>query len=183
MPEISRSQFASAVGLAILVAAVAVFGVIAVPQLVGAEHSYVVLSDSMTPTFSAGSVVMVNEAPAGQVEEGDIITYNPPSGASNDAEGVDRVTHRVVGVVEQDGQRAFRTKGDANEEPDSQLVRPDDLIGVVMFSIPAVGYVVQFANSGNGILLLVVVPAILLALNEIWELYRAAVTTDGESDN
>lgn len=178
MVDISRSRVISGVGFVVIISAVVVFGVAAVPQVVGAEHSYVVLSDSMKPTFSAGSVVLVNEVPAAEISEGDVITYEASGGGAGMA-NVDRVTHRVVEVVNEDGERAFRTKGDANEEPDAQLVRSSSVIGVVIFSIPYIGYVTQFANSSNGLLLLVIVPTALLGLNEIWTLYQAA-TADEE---
>ncbi|MFB6135688.1 MAG: signal peptidase I [Halobacteriaceae archaeon] len=161
-----------AAGLLVLLAVVVPFVVFAVPQAAGADHSYVVLSGSMSPAIHAGDVVLVTDVPPSQIQERDVITFEPPSG--HQMEGVDRVTHRVVDVVDRDGERYFRTKGDANEEPDRALVPPDNVVGVVTFVVPYVGYAVNFAHSGAGWLALVVVPGALLVLNEVWTLYRAA---------
>lgn len=145
--------------------------VYAVPQVVGADHSYTVLSSSMAPTYQAGDVVIVSEVDTSTIESGDVITFDPPPGHGMD--GADRVTHRVVGVVERDGTRYFRTKGDAAEEPDGTLIPEANVIGRVTFAIPYLGYVIAFANTPLGIGTLVVLPASLLVLNEIWTLLVA----------
>ena len=154
-----------------LIAIVVPFVIFAVPQVAGASQSYVVLSSSMSPSIHAGDVVVVDGVSPEQIEEGDVITFHPPSGHEIDA---DLVTHRVVDVAQRDDGRYFRTKGDANEEPDQELVPAENVVGVVQFHIPYIGYVIQFANSSLGILLFVVGPAVLLAVNEVWTLWKAA---------
>ncbi len=174
-------RIANIVGLILLVAVVVPFVVFTVPQVVGADHSYVVLSDSMEPAMSAGDAIIVNSVAASNIEKGDIITF--------DEGGDDRpTTHRVIEVVEQDGTTALRTKGDANEDPDSGLVTPDQVQGRVMsaggylFVIPYIGYVINYADTQLGFILLFAVPVALLVLNEIWNLIVAsrADTDDGD---
>lgn len=170
---------AKQVGIAlVLLVVVLPLAVYAVPQVVGAEHSYVVLSSSMSPAIGAGDVVIVDDVSPQRIGEGDVITFR----GGGEGAGPGRVTHRVVEVVEQDGERRFRTKGDANEEADRELVAPDDVIGRVTFSIPLLGHLVSFAGSDAGIVALVIVPSVLLILNEGWRLYRglAGSTAEGE---
>lgn len=162
------------VGFVLLVAIVGLFVAVAVPGLVGADHSYVVLSDSMSPAIDAGAVVFVTDVPPESVETGEVITYQRPDASSI-------VTHRVVEVVESDGQRQFRTKGDANEEPDPGLVGPGQVIGRVAFSIPLIGYAVSFAGTDLGLISLIAVPAGVLALLELRDLYTAT-TEDTETN-
>lgn len=166
------------VGVVVLILLLTPFIVFAAPQAVGAEHSYVVLSSSMSPTIHAGDVVIVNSVDASQVEEGDVITFEPPSGGF---QGAEYVTHRVVDVVEKNGESHFKTKGDANEEADSALVPPENVVGEVMFHIPYIGHIVSFAGTDTGILAFVVIPAILLAISEVYDLFVAA-KTDGDDD-
>jgi len=175
-------------GSVLFVGLVAAFVVFAVPQVVGANHSYVVLSSSMAPALQAGDAIVVDDVSPRQIERGDVVTFEPPAGAGE--YGTERVTHRVVEVVERDDGRYFRTKGDANEELDRGLVPADNVVGRVSFAIPYLGHVVLFANSDTGILSLVVVPAVLLGLNEVYELRAAsrrgpakAEDTPGESDS
>lgn len=164
-------------GLSFLVLLVFLFVATAIPQVVGADNSYIVQSDSMSPTIDAGDVVFVYATPPEQITEGDVITFERAgAGESN------RVTHRVVEVVERDGERQFRTKGDANEDLDPQLVPASQVIGVVGFHVPLIGYVTSFAQTRLGILALVVVPAVLLVVSEMWDLATAmAVEGDEES--
>ncbi|NHN61160.1 MULTISPECIES: signal peptidase I [Halorussus] len=168
----NRRKALRVLGLVVLVALVAPFVVTAVPQVVGADASYVVLSSSMSPAIHAGDVVVVNDVSPANVEEGDVVTYQPPSG--HQLADVNRVTHRVVGVTSRDGERHFRTKGDANEEADAALVPASNVEGRVMFHIPFVGRVVSFAQSSLGLLLLVIVPGALLVVSELYDLYVAA---------
>jgi len=158
-------RLANWVGLGVLLIVVGVFVAAAVPQAVGADESYVVLSSSMSPAIDAGSVVFVSTIPQADISEGDVITYDRSPGGTTS-----RVTHRVVGVTEQDGQRHFRTKGDANEDPDPELVPASAVVGVVTFSVPSIGYVITFAQSQLGLLTLVIVPALLLVVLEVWDL-------------
>jgi len=54
------------------------------------------------------------------------------------------------------------------------------VIGVVQFHIPYMGYVTSFAQTRLGILALVVVPAVLLVVSEVWDLLSATKPTEGE---
>lgn len=174
---IDWSRVRNVLGLLAVLAVVGVFVAIAVPQVVGADRSFVVRSDSMSPAIGAGSVVFVDEAPASAISTGDVVTYRDRSSRS------ERVTHRVVEVVESNGERRFRTKGDANEEPDSTPIDSGAVIGRVSFHVPFAGYVVTFAQTDLGLLSLVVLPATLLAITELRDLARAAreEDTDGSS--
>jgi len=159
------------VGAIVLLLAVLPFVVYAVPQVAGASHSYVVLSDSMSPEIKAGDVVVVEDQPTAQIEQGDVITYERPGGDQ-------LVTHRVVAVLNEDGDTAFRTKGDANEEPDPQPVSAENVVGVVQFHIPLIGHVISFGSTDAGIVLFVVLPATALAVSEVISLYRDATTSE-----
>lgn len=162
------------VGVVLLVGLVAPFVVFAAPQLVGAEHSYVVLSASMSPAIEAGDVVIVNGVSPDEISQGDVITFQASPGHQSTTPDVNRVTHRVVEVVEKDGQVQFRTKGDANEEADAQLVPGSAVVGTVLFSIPFIGYFVTYAGTKLGIIAFVVVPSVLLIVGELWDLLKAA---------
>lgn len=166
MTDIPWRRVAHVLGFFALAIVVVLFVVASVPQLAGADDSYVVLSDSMSPTIKAGAVVFVSDVPTDQIGTDDVITYESDSGAP--------VTHRVVDVVTEDGERRFVTKGDANEDPDSQPVPSTAVVGSVGFHIPLIGYVIDFAGTDLGLIALVVVPAALLLLLEFRDLWRSA---------
>lgn len=132
--------------------------------------SLVVLSGSMEPSISVGSVVLVEEVPSDRVDEriekGDVITFSKSGGTTT-------TTHRVVEKHQAGDSIRFITKGDANEDPDGEPVYRGDVVGEVMFSIPYIGYVISFSNTIYGWFVLVVLPITALLMSGLWELYEA----------
>jgi signal peptidase len=164
--------------LAVLViaAVVAPFVVYAVPGVVGADHGLVVLSGSMEPRMSPGDAVIVREVPASEIERQDIITYQ--------RQGSDTpTTHRVIEKQSTENGVAYVTKGDANEERDRGTVPHDRVIGEVIFVIPFIGHVIQFANTQIGFLTLVLTPMVLFVLSELWELAKSVREPEAETDS
>ncbi|RBI61724.1 signal peptidase I [halophilic archaeon] len=167
--SVDAKRIARAGALALLCAGVLLTAVVAFPQVVGASESYVVLSGSMSPVIHAGDVVVVRDVPAESIEKGDVITFERASDARPE-----RTTHRVVAVNHRGGEPVFRTKGDANEDPDARPVPADDLVGRVWFTLPYVGHFLLFAQSKLGLVSLVIVPSALLVVSEAYSLARAA---------
>lgn len=166
------------VGFVALLVIVIPFVVYAAPQVVGAEQGYVVLSGSMEPVMSPGDVIIVDGVSAAAIQQGDVITYGGGDGETP-------TTHRVIEVVEQEDGVAFRTKGDANEDPDGQLVTPDRVDGRVLtlagylIVIPYIGYVIQFMQTSTGFMALFVVPMVLLIVSELWNVIKSSTTATG----
>lgn len=140
--------------------------VVAVPQVIGADESYVVTSDSMSPEIEGGDVVIVTERPPERIEEDDVITFAPPGDDDR------RTTHRVVEVQEEDSQLQFLTQGDANDAVDPAPVPADRVIGEVTLTIPYFGRFVAFAQTTIGIVSLIILPGLALVGTELWELKK-----------
>lgn len=102
---------------------------------------YAVLSPSMTPTYAPGDLIYVKETPTDEIDVGDAITFVADSNNTV-------VTHRVV-EVDRDG-RKFYTQGDANANRDGNPVLYENVLGVVEFSIPKLGYVSSYVTSETG---------------------------------
>lgn len=101
-----------------------------------------VVSDSMKPTFERGDLIIVRGVSSPEeISVNDIIVFK--------LEG-HRVStvHRVVEVVDQGGRVRFRTKGDANPNPDARLVRPEEVRGKVLFWIPNLGFLSIWLRGG-----------------------------------
>jgi signal peptidase len=119
----------------------------------------IVRSGSMAPAIDTGSVVLV--ATRSTYVVGDIVTFG---GTRPDSLPT---THRIVGDRVQGGDLVFITKGDANETIDEGVVMPRDIRGAVLFTLPRLGFVLDFARQPLGFLLLIVLPAGLIALDHI----------------
>lgn len=142
------------VGAAVLVALGLAAAVALVPAVVGGT-ALTVLSPSMRETLEPGDVVVVRPRPADRIAVGDVITFlaRDPMSSSTRV-----VTHRVVEV--RPGPE-FRTRGDANEDPDAGTTAAADVRGVMWYRVPWVGGVAQALTTpagavvGGGVLVLV----------------------------
>ncbi len=61
----------------------------------------------------------------------------------------------------------FITKGDANEDPDTWIVKKENVTGKVISTIPYIGCIGHFARTPIGFTLLIIIPATLLIITEI----------------
>lgn len=114
--------------------------VIVVPNLVGFK-TLTVLSGSMAPKYPTGSMVFVKETEPEQIQVGDVVSY-----VLNERGTIS--THRVV---EHDSEnRIFITKGDANDSNDPKPLVYENVVGVVKFSIPLLGYILSFVLTTQG---------------------------------
>ncbi|MDP3997285.1 MAG: signal peptidase I [Candidatus Andersenbacteria bacterium] len=154
--------------LALLIV-VAVFVLFSATGLPGSGKILVVRTGSMEPTISAGGLITI--VPEVDYKEGDIITFKKELGADLSRDDA-TVTHRIVGVNDEEGEKLFSTKGDANDVEDSQKVVRKQIIGRVIFSIPYVGYLVSFAKTQLGFILLIVIPATIIVYSEILTIKR-----------
>ena len=62
-------------------------------------------------------------------------------------------------------------KGDANNAPDSRQLAQREIIGRVLFSIPYVGYGVETARTPYGFLALIIVPALIVIVDEVRKIW------------
>lgn len=155
------------VGVASWLVALAGILLLLVPTLVGYDR-YVIVSGSMHPLLDRGSVVYSKAVPVEDLRVGDIITYTPPPGS-----GVDHlVTHRISSIrVAEDGAFVFNTKGDANVGADPwtfELVRGEQ--NVMQHAIPLLGYVFIAMSDPHLRMLVIGIPAGIIALMALVEL-------------
>jgi signal peptidase I len=156
----------------LVVAAGLLFGaVLVLPAALGWQR-YVIVSGSMTGTYDRGSLVLDEVVPVSELRIGDVITYRPPAGSGP----AGLVTHRIAEIAtDKVGRRSFRTKGDANEAADPWTFQlPDGEQARVRLGIPYAGFAVAALSKRDLRILLVGVPAGLIALMSIAGLWREA---------
>lgn len=124
---------------------------------VGGYLPLIVLTDSMYPEIESGDLIICHTIEGDEVKEGDVIAFFDPAG-----NGTSIVTHRVTEVTTENGGRAFRTKGDANNVEDSLLVPEKNLVGIYKSRIAGAGNVAMFMQTSTGLIVCVVLPLILL---------------------
>jgi len=134
------------------------------PKIAGYQV-YIVLSGSMRPEFDTGSIAFVREVPVEEVTVGDIITFR--SQFNEDS----LTTHRVVNV-ESNGDLKFITRGDANDVNDPNPVSAGQVVGRVTGSVPYVGYLLDFVQTRQGLILLIFIPGVLIIIYELTRIIR-----------
>lgn len=150
----------------LLGAALALALVVLVPALLGYQR-YVITSDSMTGTYDRGSLVFDRVVPTASLRAGDVITFQPPGHAG-------LVTHRIATVRTVRGRRVLTTKGDANRVPDAwgaiQLTNAKQ--ARVAFHLPYVGYALAALGERPVRMIVIGLPALLIALSTLAGLWR-----------
>lgn len=115
-----------------------------------------VLTGSMEPVLRPGDLIVVKPVAPMKVKVNDVITYKNSQNTM--------VTHRIVDLKDKEGEVFFETKGDANNVKDEGDVQSDQLVGSLLFSIPKVGYLVNFLKSPAGLAILLVIPFLYLTI-------------------
>jgi signal peptidase len=129
-------------------------------------QALVVRSGSMSPTIPTGSVVFYRKVTASKVKVGDVIVFDKPGQQS------EKVTHRVFKISNGPTGRYFTTKGDANGAPDDWRVPAVGTGWVSSFHVPTLGYILADLQSTTARLLLLVIPAFLLGVITLYEIWR-----------
>lgn len=93
---------------------------------------YCILSGSMEPTISTGSLILVDTDVSLQLHMEDIVTFTKQDSI---------ITHRIVKQI---NDQKFITKGDANNNDDPTPLYKSQIIGKVILTIPYIGYIVLF---------------------------------------
>ncbi|MFC5675995.1 signal peptidase I [Aeromicrobium endophyticum] len=164
------------VNIVMIVATVAGVAYLA-PSLFGFER-YVITGGSMSGTFEKGSIAFEQRVPVEDVKIGDVITYLPPADSGTNH----LVTHRVISdTILPTGVRQLQTKGDANPDPDpwkfslTEATQP-----VVRTTVPHVGWVFVGLADRELRMIVIGVPAALIALGSLVELTRGLRGARGE---
>jgi signal peptidase len=125
---------------------------------IGGVLPLIVLTDSMADEIMSGDIIICQQTDPETIAVGDDIAFFDPAG-----NGSSIVTHRVIEIVEEDGQKYFRTKGINNNTEDRVLVPMDKLVGkYIDVRLPGAGHIALFMQSTPGLIVCVVVPIILL---------------------
>lgn len=142
----------------VLILFLGVFVVLSFSRVPGGIKLFTVMSGSMEPALHTGSVIFVK--PMQSYVVGDIVTRATEEAAVT-------VTHRIVSKQEIDGQTTFETKGDANDSADYGKFPQSSIIGKEFLTVPFLGYAVSYAKTQQGMILLVVIPAIIIIYDEM----------------
>ena len=108
---------------------------------------YTVLTGSMEPNYNVGDLVIGKKIEQNNIKVDDVITFSVDS--------KNTMTHRVVEIVEENGEILYKTKGDNNNSPDPDLVKYSQIQGYAFFKIDKLGKLITEFVSGIGIVIVI----------------------------
>lgn len=142
-----------------LLTALSVLGAVCIIATIGAFVFHINLimfkTGSMSPTIPAGSLAIVREIPASEIQIGDITTVS---------RGADLlpVTHRVISTTPiGSGAYSVEMKGDANSSPDMQPYEVTEA-KKVLWHAPKLAYVVATASEPKYMAAITVAASVLV---------------------
>ncbi len=99
-------------------------------------YALAIASGSMNPVFDRGSVVIIEQvndkyANYNNIKKGEIIAYRTDKAI---------IVHRLIRIVDTGDEMFYYTKGDANKDEDDFIIKKENIIGIVRFKIPYIGY-------------------------------------------
>lgn len=131
---------------------------VASPLLPTKEYisTHVVSTGSMEPKIKTGSIVL-SSLEIDEINKGDIIVFTSPTNEEI------TIVHRVMQIEKEE----YITKGDNNDNEDDWIVFKSNIKGKVFFTIPYLGYAIQWMKTPIGFITIIIVPALLFILTMI----------------
>ena len=128
---------------------------------------FIVLSGSMEDTIMPGDLILTKEIDALELKEGDVISFRTNKYTV--------ITHRIINIVDEEGERKYYTKGDNNNSADSEPVCNDQIEGIYRYRIPKLGKIALNLQKPIGIVICVALPLIILLLAQFADYKRQAI--------
>ncbi len=136
---------------------IGIFVVFSFVPFPGNYKIYTVQTGSMSPAIHTGSLIFVK--PMSDYNVGDIVTRRTKDSKTT-------ITHRIISKEEMGGKIAFETKGDANDGSDGEKFTDVGIVGKTFLVIPFLGYPVSYARTVQGLILIIIIPAIIIIYDE-----------------
>ena len=133
-----------------------------------------VMSGSMSPRIATGDIVVNRGVSPLELRRGDVITFRDPEDSQR------LITHRVKEVRIVGAEAHLVTKGDANNSAERWAVAADGEVGLVLYRLPKLGYALAWLGHPLAKLLLVAVPALLLGVHELRQIWSSDADSEGK---
>ena len=124
-----------------ILTAIVVIIMVGTVMLISNQFRYgalVIATESMTGELNKGDVVIFESFEGQHIPEGQVIVFEKYSTT---------VVHRVVDIKIINGIARYYTKGDANEDNDMGYITNAEIVGLVNYKIPVVGYPTLWLRS------------------------------------
>lgn len=125
---------------------------------------FIVLSGSMEDTIMPGDLILTKEIDALELKEGDVISFRTNKYTV--------ITHRIINIVDEEGERKYYTKGDNNNSADRDPVCNDQIEGIYRYRIPELGEIALNLQKPIGIVICIALPLIIVLIAQLADYKR-----------
>ena len=125
---------------------------------------FIVLSSSMEDTIMPGDLILTKEIDALELKEGDVISFRTNKYTV--------ITHRIINIVDEEGERIYYTKGDNNNSADRYPVCKDQVEGIYRYRIPKLGAIALNLQKPFGIVICIAFPLIIVLIAQFADYKR-----------
>lgn len=140
---------------------------------IGSYSLLEVKGSSMYPSIKNGDLIAIDRSNKDKYEVGNVVSFIMEDGAI--------FTHEIIKVEDVNDNYKYFTKGINNTYQDNDYIEIKQIIGEYKgFRIPLLGYVVGFANTGLGYVLLIIIPLGLIFILALKELLKEIRKKRGE---
>jgi signal peptidase I len=145
--------------------------------LIGRYQVHPVLTGSMRPGFSLGSVVVVKKVPATSLHVRDVLLFHKPTNPS------DYVVHRIVSIRDTAAGKVIQTKGDDNPVKDPwTFTLKGRTAYTAQFTVPYLGYAALWLHQPRTRHYAVFAAAILLLFSAASVLLKKETAVESAPD-
>lgn len=125
---------------------------------------FIVLSGSMENNIMPGDLILTKEIDALELKEGDVISFRTNKYTV--------ITHRIINIVDEEGERKYYTKGDNNDAADSDPVCNDQIEGIYRYRIPKLGEIALNLQKPVVIVICIALPLIIVLIAQFADTKR-----------
>lgn len=121
-----------------------------IPDFLGYKN-FVIISRSMEPTIKKGDAIFIKETSQSDIKINDIISFK---------DNGEITTHRIIAIVEENGIKKYKTKGDNNNNEDKDLVLYENIEGKYQFKLEGFGNVIEMLKSKITLIVFIIIVCI-----------------------
>ena len=118
----------------------------------------------MEDTIMPGDLILTKEIGDLELKEGDIISFRTNKYSV--------ITHRIINIVNEEGERKYYTKGDNNDSADRDFVCDAQIEGIYRYRIPKLGEIALNLQKPIGIIICITLPLIILLIAQFADYKR-----------
>lgn len=133
----------------------------------GGYSIYTIITESMTPKYNIGDMIISKKIDADKIKVHDDIVYIGKEGDFQDK----IITHQVVGIKGNGSNLTFVTKGLANTTEDPE-VKIDQIYGKVIYKTVILSALSKLVNNTYGFYFIIFIPFTIMIFLEILEIIK-----------